>query len=618
MYAEGAVVGEYTLQRKLGHGPLAEVWRAKKADRPDPVALKLLRPGTLSSSAAARAFEQLVGALSETGRLEHPHLPAALGTVRRPSDGLFGIACAYFDGGPLFDAGDLTDPAALYDALELVIQLGQTVMWLHDQGLVHGAIKPSNVLASPSADGPSVRLLDLSWARAGLCRLEGTRFEPPELTRGPPTVASDQWAVARLVRVLVARHAPEPVGAWARAPSDLRKAVDRSLAQNPQDRFGRVADLVDALVAAQVALSSSAPTYPARPDELPAPTVPVPQQRPPTLEPSVIDPELDSGVHVSVDPTANPGIAGSQAPLSADAPTEPGMTDAEQAQIRQLAGGARTVGVPVTAPFDPTTPGGLGDIDPSADSETPSRNMPSVTRPADPTTPLEPAHAPPPRGGISLPVVVALAVLGTAIIYAWSLTTTRPEDIVQMAEPTNAGRPAQIPIPPAPPPLEPVKSTDPKPDVPDAAVAKPPPRRPPASPPPQNELPRKAARTVDVEAKDHAWGDCRSGVKRACLALANQHERLKHWRAAAKAREQACLQGHRSSCTRAAEHFLKIGEGRKARRRYEQLCDNRVGSACSALANLFQKGIGGAANPRTAKAFRLRACKLGHRPSCSR
>jgi len=207
VFAEGAIVGEYTLQRKLGQGPLAEVWRALKLDRQEPVALKILRPGALAPSAMRTSFERLVSSLSAAGRLDHPHLPLVLGTVRRPSDGLFGLSTPYFEGGPLFDAGDLTDPAALHDALELVIQLGQTVMWLHDQGFVHGGIKPSNILATPSPEGPSIQLLDLCWAHAGLCRLEGTRFEPPELKRGPPTPATDQWAIARLVRILVARHA---------------------------------------------------------------------------------------------------------------------------------------------------------------------------------------------------------------------------------------------------------------------------------------------------------------------------------------------------------------------------------------------------------------------------
>ena len=600
MFAEGAVVGEYTLQRKVGQGPLAEVWRAKKSDRTEPTALKVLRPGALPPSDMRRGFDRLVTALSQSGRLEHPHLPPTLGTVRRPSDGLFGVASPYYDGGPLFDAGDLTHPSALYDALELVIQLGQTVMWLHDQGVVHGAIKPSNVLASPSANGPSIRLLDLCWSRAGLCRLEGTRFEPPELKNGPATEASDQWAVARLVRVLVARRAAEPIGAWARAPADLRHAVDKSLSPDPGQRFDRVAQLVDALVTAQAGISSNAPTA-AHPQTLPSPTVPVPPDRRASPPDDPIDP-------------AALGDAPTETALEEDAPTQPALGESEPVAVRPPA--------KASPPPDNTKTAdhldGIG-INPSADSNDPSNLVRPVPEPGDPTYPLPPEDSP---RGLSLPLIVVAAALATGGLYAWSIGaggSTDPASRTATVGDYAAPPPLETPPPPsaseAATPAEP-----PSPTAETAPTAPPPPPAAPPSPVDHGTVDRPnlatASERVDGEAKDHAWAECVEGVLNACIALAKQHEQRRYWRGAAKAREQACLRGDRASCITAGQHFVKSGNGRAARRQFERLCDNRDGRACAELSVLFEKGIGGRRSPRTARAFLDRACQLGYSPSC--
>ncbi len=612
MYAEGALVGEYTLQRKLGQGPLAEVWKATKAGRVQPAALKLLRPGVLSPSAMREAFDRLVHQLSIVGRLQHPHLPAPLGTVRRPSDGLFGLAAPYLEGGPLFDAGDLSDPDALHDALELIIQLGQTVMWLHEQGQVHGAIKPGNVLATPSADGPAIRLLDFCWSRAGLCRLEGTRFEPPEFRRGEPTEASDQWAVGRMLRVLVARRAPEPVSAWARLPVDLRVAVERSSAENPAQRFERVAQLVDALVSAQGALASSGSKAPSPADRLPAPTVPLeprggsgvrtprgsdsvditrpadPMVVPADHRPSGSSPEAAPPT-APISPTTAPGII--------DAPTAPTLSDADPAKLKASANRPRMVAIAEIQNPDPTSPVSVDRIDPSADSGPPSGLVRPVVAPADPTAPVS---YDPPRVGLPIAIVVLIAAVVAVGVTVWSAVSAPPEALV-VVEP-------RVEAPPPISALPPRTSPDTGPGRPSAEdsprsrgeVADPP-------PPPRRDTPDPLAT---------ARRDCNRGVIRACLAVSQRHERNRQWRAAAVVRQRACREGHRASCFAAAESLLKSGQGRAARRQYEMLCDDRQAVACAELARLYREGIGGSANGRTARAFVTRACKLGHRPSC--
>ena len=347
-----------------------------------------------------------------------------------------------------------------------------------------------------------------------------------------------------------------------------------------------------------------------------------------------------------------------------DAPTEPAIQQEDEAQVRQLAGRARTVDIEPEASAPPASAGG---IDPSADAGVLSDMVKPVARPADPTDPLPPA--PPPRPA-PLALIVAAAAAATLGIYAWTVFSPgEPEPrppAEQARAPETAVRP--LPLPPKPSSDTPtlVRSTVSAPAVPDRLSAKadrlsakavpspaasrsaqvtgpapakvtPKPTRTPeapkaaqtktapqpappkdAPPPPTKttEPPRASKQDVDVAAKDYAWGDCVKGVQRACIALAKQHERLGHWRAAAKSRDQACRHGHRGSCLTAAAHYLKANQGRTARRKYEYLCDNRDARACAELSTLFLRGIGGRKSKRTADAFKLRACQLGHRPSC--
>lgn len=114
-----------------------------------------------------------------------------------------------------------SDPSLL---TSVVRQLTEGLSYLHANGVVHGDLKPSNVLLS--SDG-QVKILDFGLVRlmreAGGAHPGGTPgFMAPELPDTGPTEATDLYALGALLFTLLTGHRP-PV----RAPSGAAPAPDR-------------------------------------------------------------------------------------------------------------------------------------------------------------------------------------------------------------------------------------------------------------------------------------------------------------------------------------------------------------------------------------------------------
>jgi serine/threonine protein kinase len=135
----------YQLAGEIGRGPRSTVYRALYGPLKQPVAVKVFLAGTCTP-------EEWEGRLRRDAdlwaALAHPHIVP----VQRAGwwDEVPYLAMEYVAHGSL--AARLTgQPIPLLQALRLVEQLTETVRFFHRQGVVHGNLKPSNVLLA--ADG---------------------------------------------------------------------------------------------------------------------------------------------------------------------------------------------------------------------------------------------------------------------------------------------------------------------------------------------------------------------------------------------------------------------------------------------------------------------------------
>lgn len=582
MLTGGSVFGEFKLLSPLGRGPKASVWVASRVYREERVALKILDPGKLPADKQKRKLEALVRATTRAGRLEHANLPGVYGTVVREEDGLFGIATEYFDGGPFENMGHIGDPLVLDRVLHLMTQLGTLLSWLHKHDLVHGNVKPTNVLVTPGAYGPTVKLLDLCWSLAGLGSPNARAFVSPEANvREPITALTDQWAMAKLLHQLVVKGSGADTSAsqaLTTLPLPVLRVMKRALENSPRARFNSMAAFVQAIEHAreevlegeEQPVAAREPTVPIAFDDRTAPHVAVGRGAVPT-EPGM------PPVRIADD-------SGDFEPV--EAPTESTSAVRREVETEDIRPERATVDLGI----DPT-PSDLGAIDPSADAFLAR----GPVRPQDPTDRY--AAVPPKRGGFGY--ALALLVVAAVIVGAGWVLFSNPAFLETRAPTTTAPDAAAAPAPVA----EVVRDAgiEVERDAGAPVVEAPP-------------VPAKPTVGPEIVKLQRA---CERGAANACVSLGEHFEDgigvKKSARAATIWFERACGLRSTSGCLKAAATTTDSSD---ARRLYEKACDARNAAACHQLAAMWRRGVGGRQSDRTAEAFERRACEFGLRSAC--
>ncbi|WVZ99466.1 hypothetical protein U9M48_044757 [Paspalum notatum var. saurae] len=218
----GGVSGRWTRVRTLGRGASgAEVFLAADDASGALFAVKSAPPGAAAAEQLLRREQGLMSGLRS------PHVVPCIGG-RRAADGSYQLFLEFAPGGSLADAaarggGRLGDRAAAAYAADVARGLA----YVHAAGLVHGDVKPRNVVIG--ADGRA-KLADFGCARAGDASGGGCAgraigatpaFMAPEVARGevqgPP---ADVWALGCTVLEMATGRAP-----WSGAAADVLAAV---------------------------------------------------------------------------------------------------------------------------------------------------------------------------------------------------------------------------------------------------------------------------------------------------------------------------------------------------------------------------------------------------------
>ena len=153
----GTVVGNYEIVAHAGAGGMADVYRARHTRLRRDVALKHLKDLGRNNAQHLQRFEKemiLVAGFS------HPNLVIAFDAGefhRRPF-----LVTEFIDGPDLAARVRRDGPLAVSAAVDCTLQAARGLSYVHQQGVVHRDVKPSNLLLD--ADG-SVKVADLGLAR---------------------------------------------------------------------------------------------------------------------------------------------------------------------------------------------------------------------------------------------------------------------------------------------------------------------------------------------------------------------------------------------------------------------------------------------------------------------
>jgi CRP-like cAMP-binding protein len=188
------VLEGFRILRPVGRGATAVVYEAQSLDTGATVALKMLSHRLARDKVAMSWFEREASLLE---RLRHPQVAVCHG--RFPAYGTRFLVMDFVDGPSLAEVlrrvGKLPEP----EGLRVVGSVAAALLYVHERGVVHGDVKPANVMVS--RDG-TVRLTDFGIAatvdeiaasgqRPEAVHVSGTpRYMAPEMFIGSPRSAS--------------------------------------------------------------------------------------------------------------------------------------------------------------------------------------------------------------------------------------------------------------------------------------------------------------------------------------------------------------------------------------------------------------------------------------------
>lgn len=194
----------------IGSGTVGTIYRVRRKDSDEELALKLLSPNVTSDKLTVSRFEREILILS---KLSHPHIVAYHGQgIHR---GQLFYVMELVAGGTLKDLLARSGPLSWQEVVECGRQLSSALQYAHNHGVIHRDLKPGNVYLKRDAH---LKLGDFGIARDTLSTdltdvglTVGTySYMSPELVKGQREITgkSDLYALGCLIFELLTGRAP--------------------------------------------------------------------------------------------------------------------------------------------------------------------------------------------------------------------------------------------------------------------------------------------------------------------------------------------------------------------------------------------------------------------------
>jgi len=270
-------IGRYTVRGELGRGGMGVVYHAYDPQLERDVAVKVINPALLASTdASIRPEERFEREMRAASPIFHPNVVTILdaGTASLAEEGPASRVAYYVMerviGESLEDRIRRTGPLPRTEALSVAIAVAKGLTALHERGLVHRDVKPSNILL-PIGQGPKltdfglIHLIDDPSRQGEESVIEGSThgLAPEQIGSGAVDERSDLFALGaviirmwtgdepfaasslrdRLIRIRTAQ--PDGI---ERLPPDVARLVRALLEKAPEHRPRSAADVAAELV----------------------------------------------------------------------------------------------------------------------------------------------------------------------------------------------------------------------------------------------------------------------------------------------------------------------------------------------------------------------------------
>ena len=151
-----ALTGRYVIERELGRGGMASVYRARVEGRGEPVAIKVMNPN-LANALDSKRFVREMGVAAS---LDHPLIVPLIDSGRA------GAALYYVmplvEGESLYQRLERERRLPVPEALGITRDVASALGYAHQRGMLHRDVKPENILLA----GGRALIADFGLARA--------------------------------------------------------------------------------------------------------------------------------------------------------------------------------------------------------------------------------------------------------------------------------------------------------------------------------------------------------------------------------------------------------------------------------------------------------------------
>ncbi len=283
----GTTLGNYKILEKIGAGGQGTVYRAIDSKLGRTVVIKVLPAELTSKEANLKRFEREARLASS---LDHPNICTIFDL--NEINGIHFIAMQFVEGRNVRQLVS-GKPLELTSALSIAIQTADALAAAHASGIIHRDVKAGNVMVTSKGqakvlDFGLAKLLDEDAARtSGIHHTELTEvgvpygtatYAAPEQARGDRVdsradifstgvllyeMLTGSWPfrgkTAIDVRHAVLHEDPVPLSEArpGALPPQLQQILDKALAKNPRDRYQKITQFRDELIAVQRELNNA-------------------------------------------------------------------------------------------------------------------------------------------------------------------------------------------------------------------------------------------------------------------------------------------------------------------------------------------------------------------------
>jgi Tol biopolymer transport system component/tRNA A-37 threonylcarbamoyl transferase component Bud32 len=266
----GTKLGPYEIVAPLGAGGMGEVYRARDTRLNRTVAIKTLRRDKVADAKRKKRFLQEARAASA---LNHPNIVMLYDIAN--DAGTDYLVMEYVPGKSI-DKLITPKGSPLAEVLNYAQQIATGLAAAHAAGIVHGDMKPANVIVTPESQ---VKILDFGLAKlmdrapdaegetqtqeaalpeAGAITGTVAYMSPEQASGRPLDHRADIFSVGVMLYEMLAGSRPmrgkspvetmsaiihDPAPPLAAQPPELNDIVDKALAKDPKDRYQHAGDL---------------------------------------------------------------------------------------------------------------------------------------------------------------------------------------------------------------------------------------------------------------------------------------------------------------------------------------------------------------------------------------